>query len=82
LTPQRLIDVLWGEQEVHGPNVVQGVVSKLRKATSAAAGGAAIVLTRPAGYELDVPRDQIDLFRFEGLVERARRSSPHEAADL
>ncbi len=81
LTPQRLIDVLWGEQEIHGQNVVQGVVSKLRKATSQIA-STSIVVTRPAGYELGVPRDRIDLFRFEDLVERARRAPPDEACDL
>lgn len=80
VTPQRLIDVLWGEQEVHGPNVVQGVVSKLRKA--AAADASSLVVTRPAGYELAVAREQIDLHRFEQLVDRAGASPPEQAADL
>lgn len=80
VTPQRLIDVLWGEQEVHGPNVVQGVVSKLRKA--AAADASSLVVTRPAGYELAVAREQIDLHRFEQLVDRASASPPEQAADL
>ena len=77
VTPQRLIDVLWGEQEVHGPNVVQGVVSKLRKA--AAADARSLVVTRPAGYELAVAREQIDLHRFEQLVDRASASPPAQA---
>jgi predicted ATPase/DNA-binding SARP family transcriptional activator len=81
VSPQRLVDALWGEQEVHGLNVVQGAVSKLRRAVSTA-GGPNIVITGQAGYALDVDRAQIDLHRFETLTERAGRADPALAADL
>ena len=39
-------------------------------------------MTSPAGYELRVAPGQLDLHRFEALVEQARGTAPEEAAGL
>jgi DNA-binding SARP family transcriptional activator len=76
---ERLIDDLWGE---HPPataaTVVQGLVSRLRKALEPqrAKGGAARLLeTVGAGYRLAVEPTTIDAHRFTGLVDRVRAAS-------
>jgi YVTN family beta-propeller protein len=75
----RLIDELWGE---HAPasaaKSIQIYVSQLRKALDE---GAARLVTRPNGYELEIAPDELDLRRFEDLVEEARRAPPTEAAE-
>lgn len=71
VTSQRLIDGLWGEQDVNGPNVVQVLVSKLRRAL-ADAGEPGCITTGPAGYRLEIDRDAVDALRFEALVQEAR----------
>jgi DNA-binding SARP family transcriptional activator len=61
----RLIDDLWGEDPpVSAANLVQGAVSQLRKAL-----GREAIVTRGAGYALQVARDSVDLHRFERLAE-------------
>ena len=67
----RLIAGFWGEQDVSGPNVVQVVVSKLRRLL-ADAGEPNCVSTQPAGYRLDVDAAAIDVLRFESLLQLAR----------
>ena len=57
VTPERLIDTLWGEQEVNSVNVVHVLVSKLRRAC-ADAGEANVVRTQAGGYGLDLPPDK------------------------
>lgn len=83
VTAQRIIDALWGEQEVSGPNVVQVVVSKLRRVLSEAS-EPNCVTTKPAGYQLDLDAGDIDVRRFEGLVEEARiiAGDPSQSAAL
>lgn len=81
VSAERLIDTLWGEQEVSGANVVQVLVSKLRRIV-AAFGEADLVLTTPAGYQL-VADATTDLAEFESLVDEARRASdPERSASL
>ena len=83
VSTQRLIDTLWGEQEVSGANVVQVLVSKLRRAV-AAAGEPDLVATTPAGYQLVAGAASTDLTEFESLVEHAHRSQddPNVSAPL
>ena len=81
VTPQRLIDTLWDEQAVNSLNVVQVLVSKLRRAL-ADAGEDNVVRTQSGGYALDVVPGSIDLTRFETFVEQARTSGAEQAAGL
>jgi DNA-binding SARP family transcriptional activator len=62
----RLIADLWGETPPEtAQNVIQTYVSQLRKAL-----GAAAIVSRPHGYALELEEGQLDLHRFERLVER------------
>ncbi|MEO8693413.1 MAG: BTAD domain-containing putative transcriptional regulator [Acidimicrobiales bacterium] len=79
VTAQRLIDALWGEQEVNGPNALQVIVSKLRRML-ADAGEPGCITTQPAGYRLDIERDSVDALRFESLVDQARSVVDHPAS--
>jgi predicted ATPase/DNA-binding SARP family transcriptional activator len=64
----RLIDDLWGDAPPAGAaNALQTLVSRLR-----GAGGHEAVESRPGGYRLTIPPDQIDAVAFERLVGAAR----------
>ena len=64
---EQIVDTLWevppesARQQVH--NVVAGLRRTLRPAA-----GAAQVLTVDVGYKLSVPKDAVDLLRFEALL--------------
>ena len=74
----RLIDELWPhDPPATAANALQVHVSQLRKAL-----GANVVRRRPPGYELVLPRESVDLVRFERLVEDARAAEPALAARL
>jgi DNA-binding SARP family transcriptional activator len=65
-----LVDVVWpDEPPVSASGTLQTYVSRLRK--SLAAVGASIV-REPAGYRLEVDRDEVDLYRFEALADAGR----------
>ena len=73
----RLIDELWGAQPPRtAANALQYHVSRLRKAL---APHEAIVTQEP-GYVIRVGPDELDLLRFEMLVEEAQQSAPELAA--
>jgi ABC-type transport system substrate-binding protein/DNA-binding SARP family transcriptional activator len=80
-----LIDELWGE---HPPpsaaHTLHVYVSRLRKALRVD-GAADVLITFPGGYLLRVEFGQLDLQRFERLVEDGRRAlaagSPERAAE-
>jgi DNA-binding SARP family transcriptional activator len=73
----RLIDELWGAQPPKtAANALQYHISQLRKAL---APGDAIV-TREPGYLLKVGPEELDLLRFERLVEEAQNQDSAEAA--
>ncbi|MFN2471280.1 MAG: BTAD domain-containing putative transcriptional regulator [Gaiellaceae bacterium] len=73
---ERLIDGLWGEEPPPAAaNSLQVAVHGLRKAL-----GADRIETRGPGYVLRVSPVELDLERFERLVERARKESPGAAA--
>jgi DNA-binding SARP family transcriptional activator len=75
---ERLIDDLWaGEAPPTAPKMVQMYVVELRKALADDA-----LATVSPGYALRVRPDELDLDRFERLVERARSSEPAAAAVL
>ena len=71
-----LIEELWrGEPPATGAKSLQVYVSRLRKRL-----GADVIATRVPGYSVRVGRDQLDLLRFERLVEEARGVEAPEAA--
>jgi DNA-binding SARP family transcriptional activator len=86
-----LADVIWPDRmPMSASGTLQTYVSRLRKALAAV--GASIV-REPAGYRLEVERDQVDLYRFEALADAGRaalddgdattaRTLLTEAADL
>jgi WD40 repeat protein/DNA-binding SARP family transcriptional activator len=68
LRADQLADALWGEgPPASWPKVVQGCVVRLRKAL-----GQAAIATAPGGYRLTLTGDDVDVCRFEHLVERGR----------
>jgi len=72
----RLVDELWGDEP---PNAavgsLQNFVSELRKML-----GADVLITRSPGYLLDIPRDAVDLHRFERIVREAASEAPEQRA--
>jgi DNA-binding SARP family transcriptional activator len=69
VSADQLIDELWGEQPPSsGTTALQVRVSQLRKALG---DGASLIVTRSPGYSIRIEREQLDLHRFEFLVERA-----------
>jgi DNA-binding SARP family transcriptional activator len=78
LSSDRLIDELWGEQSPEsGRTALQVLMSKLRKALGDTG---VLLVTRPPGYLIRLERDQLDLRRFERLVEEAGAADPRVAA--
>jgi DNA-binding SARP family transcriptional activator len=71
-----LIDELWGEEAPEtATKALQGYVSQLRKAV-----GAERLTTTRSGYSLHVDEGELDLDRFEQLVEDARAADAETAA--
>jgi DNA-binding SARP family transcriptional activator len=78
VSSDRLIDALWGEHSPEsGRTALQVRVSQLRKALGEAG---ALVVTRPPGYVLQLDAEQVDLARFERLVDEADAAPPSLAA--
>ena len=76
VSTDRLIDGLWGEEPpATAVKVVQVYVSRLRRLLGPSGPGRGRLVTRPPGYLLELEPDELDLDRFEGLVEEARRAS-------
>jgi DNA-binding SARP family transcriptional activator len=66
----RLIEEVWGEESPEsGATALRVRLSQLRKALPENT-----IATRPPGYVIRVERDQLDLRRFERLVDEGRRS--------
>lgn len=90
VSAEQLIDELWPD----GPpssakTTVQTYVYQLRKLLGrsfVSSQGKEVLATRPAGYVLAVPREHVDTFRFQRLMEDGRnalrRGDPSRAADL
>jgi DNA-binding SARP family transcriptional activator len=84
IAAERLIDELWGE---HPPataaTVVQGLVSRLRKALEPnrpKAAPAEILETVGSGYRLAIHPSAVDAHQFTRLVDQARAASPEVRA--
>jgi DNA-binding SARP family transcriptional activator len=78
----RLIDELWGiDAPATARNTLQVYVSRLRKAL----GSPELLVSQPPGYVLRLQPEQLDLHRFEHLVDEGRRTlaagNPQAAAD-
>jgi DNA-binding SARP family transcriptional activator len=78
LSIERLVDALWGE---HAPRTattsLQNTVSQLRKLL-----GPGVLHTRSSGYVLELDESQLDLARFERLVQAASAAEPAARAAL
>jgi DNA-binding SARP family transcriptional activator len=71
VSSDRLVDELWtDEPPPSASKIVQVHVSRLRKALEGA--GEAVLLTRGHGYELRVAPGQLDVERFQSLLEEGR----------
>src|SRR5689334_14492246 len=78
VSAERLALALWGEEAPAGAvKTVQVHVSRLRKAL----GDGEVIATTPAGYRLRVRHGELDLERFEGLVEEGRRALTNGRAE-
>ena len=79
VSSSRLIEELWPDEasESHG-GALQASVSRLRKSLGA---GAELLVTLPTGYVIRLAPGQLDLDRFERLVEEAGPAEPPEAAE-
>lgn len=76
VSTDRLVDELWGERPPEtAQKTVQVYVSHLRKLL-----GDGRIETHGHGYALRVEDGELDLDRFEALVERARQEEPPAAA--
>jgi DNA-binding SARP family transcriptional activator len=71
LSSDSLIGALWGDSPPEtAPTALQGYVSQLRKALAPAQP----IVTRAPGYLLELQEEELDLNRFERLLEEARRA--------
>jgi YVTN family beta-propeller protein len=70
-----LIDELWGERPpASAAHSLEAYVSRLRKTLHADRAGEPILVTRQPGYMLRVGFEELDLHRFERLLEEGRRA--------
>jgi DNA-binding SARP family transcriptional activator/pSer/pThr/pTyr-binding forkhead associated (FHA) protein len=71
----RAIDSLWGEAPPPAAaKTVQVYVSRLRRLLGQRGAAGSRLVTRPPGYLLEVAPEEVDLDRFELLVDEARRA--------
>ncbi|SCG47199.1 DNA-binding transcriptional activator of the SARP family [Micromonospora rifamycinica] len=90
VTMDQLIDELWPDRPPSTvKTIVQTYVYQLRRTfgeASRSTAGTTILTTRPGGYLLSVPKDNVDIFRFQDLMDRglaALRLGEHaRAAEL
>ncbi len=82
VTTERLIDLVWGGEPPSKPPVtIRSYVSNLRRALATGRSAAGLepgraepLVTRNAGYLLDVDSDAVDAHRFRRLANEARRA--------
>jgi predicted ATPase/DNA-binding SARP family transcriptional activator len=87
LSVERLTDLLWGERPpATAATIVHGSVAGLRRVLEPSrerGNPARLLVTRPAGYALEVRPEQVDALRFERLLAEGRRhldSDPERAS--
>jgi DNA-binding SARP family transcriptional activator len=79
VSADRLIDELWGERPPRtAANALHYHISQLRKAIAPSNA----IITRDPGYLIRVGPNELDLLRFERLVDEARRAPPDQAGRL
>jgi DNA-binding SARP family transcriptional activator len=79
VSSDRLLDELWGDEPPEARTAALRVrLSQLRKALDV--GGANLIVTRAPGYSIELGPGQLDLHRFERLVEEAGSAEPEIAA--
>ncbi|MEV4756499.1 AfsR/SARP family transcriptional regulator [Micromonospora sp. NPDC049559] len=80
LSTERLIEAAWDSP---GPPTarkqVQNCVAALRRRLIEQGASPTMLVTRPGGYQLDVPDDHVDARIFTHLVELARRTAQDQA---
>ena len=83
VSSDRLIDEIWGAEAVEtARKSLQVRVSELRKALRAGATAAGeLIQSRGVGYVLSLDSDQLDLHRFERLVDKGRRALAEDRAE-
>ncbi|SMD26533.1 BTAD domain-containing putative transcriptional regulator [Kibdelosporangium aridum] len=86
VSTSRLLTALWGNgRPASARKILHNSVSGLRKALSAAAEDrsqpAVSLVTREPGYQLTVDEQQIDLWQFKSLVQRARTVQADNCVD-
>ena len=75
---EALVNRVWGEAAPDGVyNSLYSVVSRLRKRLGSASGtdGESLLPKRPGSYALNVNRDDVDVWQFRALRDRARTAS-------
>jgi DNA-binding SARP family transcriptional activator len=78
VSTDRIEAALWGDTPPPtAAKVIQVRVSRLRKDL-----GSTRLSTRPPGYVLHVRPEELDLTRFESLLDASRSAEPHDAAKL
>jgi DNA-binding SARP family transcriptional activator len=90
VSTDQLIDELWPDNPPSTvKTIVQTYVYQLRKLfgeASRSTKGTTLLTTRPGGYLLTVPRENVDIFQFQDLMARGRAALRHgkpvNAADL
>jgi len=72
VTADTLIDRVWGDQPPEGVrHAVHVYITGLRRMLAQAGADRPVLVRRSAGYLLDIEPDQVDLYRFRALRERA-----------
>jgi DNA-binding SARP family transcriptional activator/tetratricopeptide (TPR) repeat protein len=75
VTVDELAEIIWGDTMPAGPRkVIQTYVGRLRKLL----GGGELIQSRPGGYVIVVGPGDVDVGRFELLLERARDAAGRE----
>jgi DNA-binding SARP family transcriptional activator len=83
LSKDGLADVLWGDSlPRNAAATLENYVSVLRRRLAPEGGGRELIVTEPGGYRLPAERAELDLDRFDDLIERAARSPTAEARRL
>ncbi len=75
VSADRLVELLWGEDQPKAMSSLQAYVSRLRSILEPSRlprDPATVLITQPPGYRLVVARDAVDLYRFEDLVASGR----------
>ncbi|MEU9041837.1 MULTISPECIES: BTAD domain-containing putative transcriptional regulator [unclassified Kitasatospora] len=82
---ERLVEGLWGEDDTRWPKDPAGQIGTHVHRLRRALGESGLLVAAAGGYRLAVPREAVDLFRYEGTVAEAvalRHQDPVRAREL